>query len=199
MSSAKKRMLGSPWIVPVFILLGGCGEGGNGGEDAAEDQGGDPDATDGDAASDPRPDDPAGEDAARDDTEAGDEQPDAEVPAEVEDTPSEEIPGPPVDCGGTVCSGTQECCLTTDPPWLECVDVGTCEGDVLACDEQADCPGIYYDCCYLPGDNNRIECLDDCPGGPIVCGSNEDCKIELPFCCPAFAGLIKMCREHACE
>ena len=206
MSSKKRRMIGCLWIVAAFMLLGGCGGGGNGGDDGTEDQGGDPDVTDGDVqtedapgedAADPRPDDPALEDGAQDDPATGDEQPDGEDPAEVEDTPADEIPVPTVDCGGGVCSDTQECCFTTDPAEVTCVDAGTCDGGVLACDEKADCPGDQV-CCHNPPSNIGAECVDSC-NRIIVCGGDGDCTEERPNCCPAMGGVFEICVENPCD
>ncbi|MFH1436093.1 MAG: hypothetical protein ABIJ56_10290 [Pseudomonadota bacterium] len=107
----------------------------------------------------------------------------------------EELPAPEVDCGGATCSETQECCFTTGPPTLTCVAIGTCGGGVLGCDEAGDCPAEQV-CCHDPPDNIGAECVDVCDS-ILVCGDEEECPDEKPYCCPAM-GLFNVCRDTAC-
>lgn len=63
--------------------------------------------------------------------------------------------------------------------------------DLLACTEEADCPG--QECCVY-GLGIGSACVDACVGGELTCGGPADCDDPLaPECCPIGAG-VSVCR-----
>ncbi len=185
-----------------------CGDGGGNGEDAEQDQEVPPDGTDGDTQVDPRPDD-----AAQPDADAGEDAPPVDGTEDVaqdvpvddaapedtaeEDAAEEEVPVvPPVDCDGVECLATEECCFTTGPSELNCVDIGACTGGVLECDEGADCPSGWI-CCHQPPDDTGATCVETCDDR-IVCGDASECPEAEPYCCEAMGGVFMICRANPC-
>jgi len=206
MNPHKLSLFSSLMIIGLLSLAAwSCGGGGGDGQDAEQEGDVPTDGTDGDTQVDIRPDEvtqtdaDAGEDAPPVDGTEGDVQVDDAAPADTaeEDAAEEEVPvPPPVDCDGVECTAAEECCLTTGPRELNCVDIGDCEGGVMECDEAADCPTDWICCHNVDGDIGAT-CVETCDD-IIVCGDASECPETEPNCCDAMDGLFTICRENPC-
>ncbi|MBI5549430.1 MAG: hypothetical protein HY901_36550 [Deltaproteobacteria bacterium] len=124
-----------------------------------------------------------------------------------------------VECGSSVCTGSQLCCLRTDEgyPTFECA--ASCEGaaGTVSCDGPGDCDNNQF-CCnvYTLGSGTfpsceiaaaTISCTDTCDsqfqqqcsasGTMRVCQAKADC-VESTYsnCCPSGVGGYMVCLPY---
>jgi hypothetical protein len=81
-----------------------------------------------------------------------------------------------VDCEGTTCAPTDECCVVVagGPPAASCVPAGSCAGAVFSCDGSEDCGGVDAVCCGTSAG------LGGGSAGPSACMTGAMC--EVLFC-----------------
>jgi hypothetical protein len=94
-------------------------------------------------------------------------------------------------CMGTVCTGTDVCCLGAT---TLCKPAAMCPSQSFACDGPEDCPSGQ--CCYGNGGQGGSQCRASCAAP--ACHVDGDCPSATPKCCPkTFTPMYKVC-QTAC-